>query len=58
MRLVHYGAALGGGLFLIVHIYLGTIAYPGTARAMLYGTVTRQWAKLHHPLWYEEQVKR
>lgn len=51
MRVIHYLAALGGGLFLIVHAYLGTVAYPGTARGMLYGTVTKGWAKLHHPLW-------
>ena len=57
MRLLHYLAALGGGLFLIVHVYLGTVAYPGTARGMLYGKVTRQWAKLHHPLWYKEKIE-
>ncbi len=57
MRLGHYLAALGGGLLLIVHVYLATIAYPGTIRAMLYGTVTRGWAKLHHPLWYKEKTK-
>lgn len=58
MRLLHYLAALGGGLLLILHIYLGTIAYPGTAGSMLYGTVTREWARLHHPSWYEEQTNR
>ena len=57
MRLAHYMAALGGGLFLIVHIYLGTVAYPGTARAMIDGTVTRGWARHHHPRWYEEQTR-
>lgn len=57
MRLLHYAAALGGGLFLIVHIYLGTVAYPGTARGMLFGKVSRGWAKLHHPLWYKEKAK-
>ena len=56
MRLIHYVAALGAGLFLIVHVYLGTVAYPGTARGMLYGTVTRGWAKLHHPLWYRDKA--
>ncbi len=57
-RFLHYLATLGGGLFLIGHVYLGTIAYPGTAGGMLYGTVSREWAKLHAPLWYEEQVER
>jgi formate dehydrogenase subunit gamma len=57
MRLLHYFCALGGGLLLIVHVYLGTVAYPGTARSMLYGTVSRAWARLHHPLWYEQKTK-
>ena len=56
MRLLHYLATLAGGLLLIVHVYLGTVAYPGTARGMLYGTVTREWAKLHHPLWHKEKA--
>ena len=55
-RFLHYVAALGGGLFLIVHVYLGTVAYPGTARGMIEGKVTRSWAKLHHPLWYKEKT--
>lgn len=56
MRLAHYFATLGGGLLLIVHVYLGTIAYPGTARAMIDGTVTERWARHHHPGWHEEQT--
>lgn len=56
MRLFHFLATLGGGLFLIVHVYLGTVAYPGTAGGMLWGRVSRGWAKLHHPLWYKEKT--
>lgn len=55
MRLLHFLAAVGGGLLLIVHAYLGTVAFPGTARGMLWGSVTREWAKLHHALWAREQ---
>lgn len=58
MRLLHYVAALGGGLLLIVHVYLGIVAYPGTARGMIDGKVTRRWARLHHPLWHEERPER
>lgn len=54
-RLVHYAATIGGGLLLIVHVYLGTVAYPGTLGAMLHGRVTGAWAKLHHPLWHEDR---
>ena len=50
-RLVHYVATLGGGLLLIVHVYLGTVAYPGTARGMIDGKVTEAWARHHHPRW-------
>ena len=55
MRLVHYLTTVFGGLLLIVHVYLGTIAYPGTLGGMLHGSVSRAWAKLHHPLWQKEQ---
>ena len=56
MRFLHFVMALGAGLFLIIHVYLGTIAYPGTLGAMLWGSVSRGWARLHHPLWYKEKV--
>jgi len=54
-RLFHYASALAGGLLLVVHVYLGTVAYPGTARGMIDGKVTRSWAAFHHPRWYEDQ---
>lgn len=54
-RLVHYVATVAGGLLLTVHVYLGTIAYPGTLGGMLHGTVSRAWARLHHPLWHKER---
>ena len=57
-RLLHYAATLGGGLFLIVHVYLGTVAYPGTARGMIEGKVTPGWAKLHHSRWSGDRVDR
>ncbi|HXX53636.1 MAG TPA: formate dehydrogenase subunit gamma [Thermodesulfovibrionales bacterium] len=37
-----------------VHIYLGTLANPGTLRIMLSGTVPYQWAKKKHPKWVAE----
>jgi formate dehydrogenase subunit gamma len=39
---------------IVFHIYLGTSAEPGTFRSMTRGTVTRKWARLHHPRWYRE----
>lgn len=57
MRLLHFLAALGGGLFLIIHVYLGTIAYPGTLIGMINGRVSQAWAKLHHPLWAKQKTR-
>jgi formate dehydrogenase subunit gamma len=39
---------------IVFHIYLGGPAEPGTFRAMTRGTVTKPWARLHHPRWYRE----
>jgi len=41
---------------IIGHIYLGTAAEPGTFGSMIRGTVTKSWARLHHPRWYREVV--
>ena len=39
---------------IVFHIYLGTAAEPGTFRSMTRGTVTRTWARLHHPGWFRQ----
>jgi len=39
---------------IVGHIYLGTAAEPGTFGAMTRGTVSKKWARLHHPRWYRE----
>jgi formate dehydrogenase subunit gamma len=39
---------------IVGHIYLGTAAEPGTFSAMTRGTVSKAWARLHHPKWYRE----
>ena len=41
-------------LSIIGHVYLATAAEPGTFRAMTRGTVTRRWARFHHPGWYAD----
>ena len=46
---------LGG---LIIHIYEGTAAQPGTFRSMTNGTVTEKWAWTHHPAWYARVTGR
>jgi formate dehydrogenase subunit gamma len=42
----------------IIHIYEGTAAQPGTFQSMTDGTVTEDWARTHHPAWYEEVTNR
>ena len=48
------------GFFLIAgvvaHAYLGTVANPGTWRVLVDGTVTRNWARHHHPNWFRALV--
>ena len=39
---------------IVLHIYLGTAAEPGTFHSMVRGAVTKPWARLHHPRWYRE----
>jgi formate dehydrogenase subunit gamma len=38
---------------IFVHIY-AALWVRGTVRAMVYGTVTRAWAKQHHRAWYRQ----
>ena len=39
---------------LVIHVFLSTAGEPGTFVSMSRGTVTRAWARLHHPRWYRE----
>jgi formate dehydrogenase subunit gamma len=44
-------------MFVLVHVYLGTIGNPGTLESMLWGNVRKNWARHHHPRWYREKMK-
>lgn len=37
-----------------LHIYLGTLANPGTFRIMVYGTVPLEWARKRHAKWVQK----
>lgn len=37
-----------------LHIYLATLANPGTFRIMVYGTVPVEWARKRHPKWVQK----
>jgi len=50
---VHRYCALLLVVTVIAHVYLGTFANPGTIWAMISGHVSSNWAKHHHPNWWE-----
>lgn len=52
--LIHDFTFICFAVAIVFHIYLGTAAEPGTFGSMTRGTVTRAWARLHHPRWYRE----
>lgn len=56
-QLVHRYCSLFAAIFVIVHIYLGTLANPGTWQVILSGYVSLHWAKHHHPLWWNRLDK-
>lgn len=42
---------------MVVHIYLATVGNPGTLEGMLWGRVSKGWAKKHASKWYQKVVK-
>jgi len=56
MYFLHNAFFVGLMLFILVHLYLGTFGNPGSWRIMVSGTVTKAWAKAHHPKWDAEEV--
>jgi cytochrome b subunit of formate dehydrogenase len=56
--IIHDLAALFGVAGVLSHVYLGTAANPGTLQAIFTGWVTKGWARLHHPIWYEKITGR
>jgi len=55
--LLHALSAVVLVLTVIVHVY-AAIWVKGTTRAMTRGTVTSNWAKMNHSLWYEEMTRK
>jgi formate dehydrogenase subunit gamma len=54
--LVHAVSGVVLIITIIVHVY-AAIWVKGTISAMTKGTVSRAWAKHHHPLWYRSLSK-
>jgi formate dehydrogenase beta subunit/formate dehydrogenase gamma subunit len=51
---IHDVAFLAFAVAIVGHIYLGTAALPGTFRSMTRGTVSKAYARFHHPGWYRD----
>jgi formate dehydrogenase subunit gamma len=61
MELAEIFHGVVGMLFIaliVAHIYLGTLGMEGAFEAMAEGTVDLNWAKEHHNLWVEEQMRQ
>ncbi len=52
---LHAMSAFVIGSFFVVHLYLGTIGNPGTAKAMFTGFCSRAWCETHCPRWLAER---
>jgi len=42
---------------MVVHVYLATLGNPGTLEGMLWGHVTKGWAKKHASKWYQKVLR-
>jgi formate dehydrogenase subunit gamma len=51
--IIHSAAALITIGAIIIHIYMGLWMTPGSLTAMIGGHVSKQWARVHHRLWFE-----
>jgi formate dehydrogenase subunit gamma len=52
MSTVHGFIAIIFVAMIVAHAYLGSIANPGTFRAIVDGKVSLDWARKHHSEWY------
>jgi len=57
MHCIHVLVAMIFIFIVLVHIYLGILANPGTLIGIFEGKVLRSWAKKHHPLWETRDVR-
>lgn len=61
MQIIHMAHGILAGLLVAVilgHIYIGSLGMEGAFDAMGSGEVDENWARDHHALWYERQVRR
>jgi formate dehydrogenase subunit gamma len=53
-NVIHMIAAYVGIAMLVLHIYLGTVGFSGSYRAMREGYVDENWAEHNHRYWYDD----
>jgi formate dehydrogenase subunit gamma len=51
---VHDAAFILFASSVVVHIYLSTAMEPGTFGSMTHGSVSKTWARFHHPRWFRQ----
>jgi formate dehydrogenase subunit gamma len=57
-EMIHAVVAMLFVAAMLGHIYIGTIGMEGAFEAMGEGTVDVNWAKQHHKLWLEDEMRR
>jgi len=53
-QIIHAWAALIWICVFMGHAYIGTIGTEGALEGMTRGSVSSEWARQHHDLWYED----
>ncbi|MEK6682865.1 MAG: formate dehydrogenase subunit gamma [Nitrospirota bacterium] len=56
--ILHDMILIGLVMGVLAHVYLGTLANPGTISSLLTGQVDEQWARHHHEKWYKQMSKK
>jgi formate dehydrogenase subunit gamma len=56
MIIIHEGAALITIGAFIIHVYMSVFMVPGSVDAMVHGFVSKNWAKSHHRLWFQQKT--
>ena len=56
MIFIHEGAALITIGAFIIHVYMGVFMVPGSVDAMVHGSVSKNWARTHHRLWFHQKT--
>lgn len=56
MIFIHEGAALITIGAFIIHVYMSVFMVPGSVAAMVHGFVSKDWARMHHRLWFHAKT--